>query len=67
MDLMKFRDQMDHANPELVRVLELLQSIAPDPQQIVIRTALTCDTLNPWGTTADAEPERYTGRMHEGK
>ena len=66
MDLMKFRDQMDHASPELVRILGLLQSIAPDPQQIVIRTALTCDTIDPWGT-ADAELERYTGRMHEGK
>ena len=52
--------------PEWVQILDLLQSIAPDPQQIVIRTALTCDTINPWGT-ADAELERYTGRIHEGK
>lgn len=66
MDLLKFREQMDHASPEWVQILDLLQSIAPDPQQIVIRTALTCDTINPWGT-ADAELERYTGRIHEGK
>jgi hypothetical protein len=66
MDLLTFREQMDHASPELVQILDLLQSIAPDPEQIVIRTALTCDTINPWGTP-DAELERYTGRMYEGK
>ncbi len=66
MDLLKFRDQADRVSPELFQLLELLQSMSPDPQQVVIRTALTCDTVNPWGAD-NAGLERDTSRMHEGK
>jgi hypothetical protein len=65
-DLLKFRKEIDRANPELLRLLELLRSMAPDPQQITVRTALTCDTVNPWGNE-DGQLERHSSGMYQGK
>jgi hypothetical protein len=47
--LMQFRQEIDHIDPELLRLLELLNSTAPGPQMVVVRTALTYDTKSPWG------------------
>ena len=49
MDLARFRQRIDQADPELLQLLELLRSLDPAPQHMVVRTALTCDTVNPWG------------------
>jgi hypothetical protein len=62
----KFRNRMDRMSPEFQELQELFRAMVPDPQQIVIRTALTCDTVNPWGTD-NAGLERDISRMHEGK
>lgn len=66
VNIAKFRDQLDRVSPEFLEVLEFLQSIASGQEQIVIRTSLTCDTVNPWGAD-NAELERDSSRMHEGK
>jgi hypothetical protein len=66
MDLLQFRRAVDRTDPELLRLLELLNSLAPGPQEIVVRTALTCDTVNPWGEQ-NAQLERHSVGMYQGK
>ena len=64
--LMQFRQEMDHIDPGLLRLLELLNSTAPRPQMVVVRTALTCDTKSPWGQQ-DGQLERNSIGMQPGK
>ena len=59
MDLLQFREKIDKADPELLRLLELLRLFDSGSQQIVVRTALTCDTVNPWGDS-NAQLERHS-------
>jgi hypothetical protein len=66
MDLLQFRRELQRADPDLQRLLELLDSLQSGSQQVVVRTSLTCDTLNPWGKE-DAELERNSLGMHQGK
>jgi hypothetical protein len=66
MDLLRFRLDMDRVDPDLRRLLELLNSLESGPQQVVVRTALTCDTVNPWGE-GDAQLERHSVGMYQGK
>jgi len=61
--LMQFRQEMDHIDPALLRLLELLNSTAPYPQVVVVRTALTCDTKCPWGQQDGQQLERHSVGM----
>jgi hypothetical protein len=65
MDLLQFRRELQRADPDLQRLLELLDSLQSGSHEVVVRTSLTCDTLNPW--VKDAELERDSLGMHEGK
>jgi len=65
MDLLQFRRELQRPDPDLQRLLELLDALQSGSQQVVVRTSLTCDTLNPWGK--DAELERNSLGMYEGK
>lgn len=63
MDLLRFREEVGKANPDLLQLLEFLRSIEPSQGTTVVRTALTCDTVSPWGND-NAQLERYSDGMH---
>jgi hypothetical protein len=66
MDVVQFRREIDRTDSDLRRLLDLLDSIGPAPQEFIVRTSLTSDTVNPWGEN-DAELERHFGGVYTGK
>jgi hypothetical protein len=66
MDPVDFRRNLDRVDPALKRLLELLESLPPTSPQVMVRTCLTCDTVDPWGKE-NAELERHPYGMYQGK
>lgn len=66
MDLMKFRREIGHANPDLLQLLDFLRSMS-SVQETVVRTALTCDTVSPWGDNNNAQLERHSIGVYPGE
>lgn len=66
MDIVQFRRDIDRMDPDLRRLLDLLEFMSPTMPEVTVVTSLTSDTVNPWGAK-NAELERHLGGVHPRK